>query len=686
MATKKVDEVVIRQLEAEKKAVMDAAEAFRALRVANDKGWPNSRRGQNFDKSMELSKPDELAKKKTKTEKASDFLRGYESKSMYGRAIDRDYTGLRRSFTGLPKFLGGFSDQERALQQAQQKLLAAQNKLHKTMDANFGTNVGGMANEDRSLMEAVEGFTEKRGMLFSSEPKSVVGTKDSLLTDMVKPFTSGGSDVGNIIFGRGSLTTRPGPFGIPLPSVNRENLPKKARFTPGFLHNRQGVTGIIGNVAEIFTGAMQYGAKEGSLMIGLGFFIGMAVVVAPIKIVGNILGMVFDAVKLVARAPELAVRATRFVGNAAYAAVKGAGLVAFKGLRALNKGIFALAKPTADFSLESHGVSPGDVAAATAKHAKVEAAINHDQAAFDAALAASNTASANGDTPEQIEKAGRQAGEASLKTSDDAIQNNSAAKKAANKAEKKILKNNGSPEEAKLAARKAGQDVLSKKAADETLTASAPKPAATPPVAPPPKPPKPPVAPAATPPVHQQPLQDVSDKVSEMSDDNDYGGGSFDESLEEQLAGVEREMNENLDKQTDLGEKHRQGKVTDDQFNAWQAQIEQKYTEFQNEYNSLSQEIETLNNTGTSQSQRQHINLDADIRSAGANNGVTTESSEVKIPTTQPLTTPPGVGGSRLTEGDLNHVDEHNRYQFNLHDFDENNNGDDDENNNSQQL
>ncbi|MDF1684268.1 MAG: hypothetical protein P1U36_06380 [Legionellaceae bacterium] len=462
---KQVDNVVIRQIEAQKKAVMEAAQAFRDLRVANDPDWPNSKKGKNFDKSMELSTPDNL-KEATKKTRSEVRRSGYEGKSMYGRAIERDYTGLRTNFTGLPRFLGGFSKEEKAIQQAQQKLLAAQNKLHETMDTNFGTNVGGMANEDRSLMEAVEGFTEKRGMLFG-DPKSVVGTKDSLLTDMGKPFTSGASDIGSIFLGSGrSLTTIPGPLGIPLPFVERGNLPKKAFFTPKFLHKRKGVVGIIGNVAEIFT-TMALAESPGELL-GLAM---RASGIAAVKITGNVLGMVFDAVKLAARAPELAIRATRFVGNVAFAAVKGGALVAYKGLF-LNKSIFAQTKPTADFSLEAHGASPADVAAATAEHAEVNAAIYQDQAAMDAALAAANMASANGGTQEQNATAAREAGQKSLETSDKAIQDDPAAKKAAAKAEKKVLNKKGSPEEAKLAARKAGQAVLGKKSADQALKAA----------------------------------------------------------------------------------------------------------------------------------------------------------------------------------------------------------------------
>jgi len=459
MAKEKVTDAVIRQIEAKKKAVMEAAEAFKAIKIESDPEWAESRKGKNFQKSMDLSTEEALAEKKTKTQKVSDFLSGYESKSIYGRLIASNYGTPKRMLSGLPEAMGGFTQQDRKVRAAQQKLKTAQQSLHQTMDARFGTNVGGMANENRSLMEAAEGFTEKRGMLFG-EPKSVVGTKDSLLTDLGKPFSSGASDIGSIFLGSGrSLTTKPGPFGIPLPSIERGDLPKKAFLTPKFLHKRKGVTGIIGNVAEIFTGM----AKANSLGELIGFAIGGSIV-AAVKITGNVLGMVFDAVKLVARLPELAVRATRFVGNAAYAGVKGGALVAYEGLRALAKGVFTLAKPTADFSLKDHGASKDDVASAVAEHAEVEAAINDDPAAFEAALEAIKTADANEEQPEQIEKAGREAGQKSLETSDRAIQNDPAAKKAADKAEKKTLKSTGSPEQATLAGRKAGQTVLSEKA------------------------------------------------------------------------------------------------------------------------------------------------------------------------------------------------------------------------------
>ncbi|MDF1828343.1 MAG: hypothetical protein P1U39_08705 [Legionellaceae bacterium] len=355
MAKKRqLNDAIISQIEAEKREVMEAARAFRAAKVKLDSEWPNTSKGKNFDKSMALAQSDDLLKNAGKG-------KNHKDQSMYGRLIQGKKYGVEDTLSRRFRleFLGGYSADERAVIAAQERLEAAQNKLHETMDTHLGTRTK-QVDEDRSLLEAVEYFTEKKPMLIG---------KDKNIGDMWKDT---GKSVASAVGHLGSILAGPG---------DRRNLlaRKKGKYTPDFVHNlmtkREGLGGVIKSFPN------------------------------PITMLGNLLGMVYDFAAIFVRAAQSIVLAGRAVLNTAVAAVKGAARVLYKGLRGVILGArdaaqfvvdrLGLTSSTSDsdFTLGSH-VEEESLAAGTELkannelHADIDSAIRENEKAQEASTAA----------------------------------------------------------------------------------------------------------------------------------------------------------------------------------------------------------------------------------------------------------------------------------------------------------
>jgi hypothetical protein len=434
----KVSDEVIRTIEAQKAAVITAAQGYGLAKFAQDPTWEKTREGLSFIKSLEdADKP--IAESTTPIR---DFFSGDKNKPIYGRSTHTEFNEVII-----------LNKKDRAVRTAQQALLAAQTALQKTMDSNFGTRSGRMANENRSLMEAVEGFTDKQYMLFGNERKSLA----DLGADLGKPLKSLGDNFSSILAGPGeTLKIKEGDY---LPSFEKKELPKKAFLTPNFLHNRQGVIGIVSSLGLPFTRDTSNdifpsiaGSKGAARVIGIGFDAARV----GFSIAGHTAGMAFDAGKMAINVGELGIRTARLAGNTAYAAVKGSLLGLTKAARGVALGAAALVSknaalraPTADFSLEAYGADKNRIAAATSSEAtkNIDAAIGSNQEARLASRAAITTVLEKNGAQKAAVFAGRNAGRDSLKkqmmgneaAQDRAIDGNTEAAKAKGNASKAVM-------------------------------------------------------------------------------------------------------------------------------------------------------------------------------------------------------------------------------------------------------
>ena len=140
----KVEDGVIRRIDAEKQVVQEAAQNFIEAKKKQDPAWETSIEGQRFKASLGYDKNPAKPSFFTTVAGVRNFFVGDPDKSIYARATPSEFSDFTPDFR--------LTKEEKAVRVAQKKLLAAQRTLQGTMDAEFGTHTLQEANEDAVLV------------------------------------------------------------------------------------------------------------------------------------------------------------------------------------------------------------------------------------------------------------------------------------------------------------------------------------------------------------------------------------------------------------------------------------------------------------------------------------------------------------------------------------------------------
>ena len=450
MAKTTVSNEIICQIEAEKAAVTAAAEKFVKAKAAQDAAnnktakdtWENSPEGQDFINAIGK---DKALKAETTLGAIRNFFLGDRGKPIYARATHTEFNQTVY-----------LNDADRGVRTAQQELLAAQTKLHDTMFKNFGTRANRMASENANLLEA--GKTVASGFGLTNVVGRVLGNFGSIL--------GGGAPE--------RFTERKVDFKLNDPKTWLPGVDDKRLFFEYYMKEEStkcggGVRGLV-MTPFVFVGNVLTGNLRDA------FLTVVQAIVSAVYLVGDIARALANIVSTPVVMAANVVKTAYLVGSKAVRGLALAvGTVTSPLLYAATFGYFggkgALTAPTADFSLEAHGVTKEQVEQATAEATAVDAAIeknleakNSQKEAYDKTLNERRPYTIFGKKSKvEAAIAGRKAGLESLQKQDDAaIENNSAAARLAKEAYDEAIKNKKSPAEAAIARRKAGLESLQK--------------------------------------------------------------------------------------------------------------------------------------------------------------------------------------------------------------------------------